>query len=372
MTSLFSVGGKIILQGGAAFAIPPSGVPNLLSRTLPVYTTTGTSSYTTASNYNNIWTSSGTADTIWIDVSTVSSADLASVALYWYDESGVDTTTLYFDVAHATGGGGVKNNQPATYNILGSTISGGGSPPSSGTTIAGVITNGYASNLIKFSLTGYNWVGFQILTSSSSAISIKCDLFDIHLGTRDIWFVGDSRTWFGTCHKNPHSGTVSAAAIADQMQPTAGFFAPFLNLGMSGAKAADMASLVPGWLTAMGAPHSVIFNIGINDATAGPWGSGWSTSFQSAVNSMISAGVSKVFCESIGYTTNSGVASELPTYNSAITTIVNATTGCYTGWDNYTFYLDNPSYISGDTIHPTDAGFAAQRTAQAAFYETLI
>lgn len=346
-------------------------LPALVSRSLPVSVSSGTSSSVVSSDYNTIWSSTGTSATIALDISTLSSAQKAAMALYWYDESGVDTTTLYFDVARPTGSGGSKNNQPAAYTIEGNTGAGGGAAPGSGWTTLATITNGYASRKHLLTLTSYNWVRMNISSSSSSVISLKMDLWNIAGGNRDILRIGDSRVWFGDCHKNPHGGSSAADALGNLMQPTCGFYAPTLNTGMSGAKASDIDSLIAQWLTDMPGFKYATLNIGINDALASGWSSGWTTSYQSIVNKLIAAGVTP-FCETIGDTSSSGAHANLAAYNSAIAGVISGTPGALTGYDEYTFFVNNPSYISGDQVHATDAGFAALRAAKATYYASRI
>jgi hypothetical protein len=372
--NLLVSGGKIILSAGACVTV--GAFPNLISRSLPVFASTGTSSSVISSNYNTIWSSTGTSETVALDISSVPSGQKTTNALYWYDETGVDTTTLYFDVGRPTGGGGVKNNQPATYTIEGNTGAGGGSAPGSGwVTLVSTVTNGYASRKHTLSsatsLAGYNWVRLNIATSSSSVISLKIDLWDVSGGNRDILHLGDSRVWFGLNHANPHGGSSACDSLGNLMQPSCGFYAPTLNTGMSGAKAADIDSLVAQWLTDMPGFKWATLNIGINDALASAWASSWTTSYQSIVNKLIAAGV-KVFCESIGDTSSAGPHANLPAYNSAIAGVVSGTAGAFTGYDEYTFFVNNPSFLSGDQVHATDSGFAALRTAKATYYASLI
>jgi hypothetical protein len=361
-----------LLRHGVTTAPPPS-IPVLLSRALNVFTTTGTAANATSSNYNNILQMTAATGSVWMDISTLSSAQKSSLALYLYDEIGPDTTTLYFDLAHATGGGGTQPNLPTAYTIQGSTqAGGGGAAPTTGLSTLVTVTNGYMSRKHTFSAAGQNWVGIVVTASSGSNLQFKCDLWDVSGGQRDILHVGDSRVWFGLNHANPHGGTTACASLGDLMQPTCGFFAPTLNTGMSGAKAADIATLVGGWLGNIPTPTNATVNIGINDATATPWGSGWTTSFQSIVTQLKSAGVQKVFCETIGDSSNATIHGELPAYNSAIAGVITATSGAFAGFDEFAFFVANPSFLSGDGIHATDAGFAALRTAKAAFYASII
>ncbi len=364
-----------LLQGDTS--LTSTSFPNLISRGLPVFTSTGTAANATSSNYNNILTLTATSGTIALDISGVAVAQKTTNALYWYDETGVDTTTLYFDVGNATGGGGVKNNQPAAYTLEGNTGAGGGSPPGSGWVTLATIANGLASRKHVLSgassLAGYNWVRMNISSSSSSAISLKLDLWDISRGNKDILQLADSRGWFGNTHKNPHGGSVVCDSLGNQMQSTLGYYVPTINAGMSGAKAADIDALVNGWLTTLGSFYAVTMEIGINDATASPWSSGWTTSVQSIVNKCLAAGITKFFLETIGDSTSAGVHTNiLSGYLTAIAGIISGTPGCFAGYDTYTYLNANPGLISGDLIHETDQGFVNVLTNKAVFYPSRL
>src|SRR6202034_3349277 len=122
------------------------------------------------------------------DISTLSSGQKQSNLLMWYGESGVDTTTLYYDLAHATGTGGVLNDAPTTYTIDVNTGAGGGSPPGSGWSTLQSVTNGYASRrhaLSAGALSGQNWVRMNMTASSGSVYAMKADLWDTSGAYRD-------------------------------------------------------------------------------------------------------------------------------------------------------------------------------------------
>jgi hypothetical protein len=346
----------------------------LVSRSLPVVSSSGTAANATSSNYNSLLQITGTNGSVWIDISSLTDAQKASMALYWYNEVGVDTTTLYFDLENKTGTGGAQTNLPTAYTIKGSTQAGGGSSvPSSGiTTIATVSSNSYQSRKHSFSASGYNWIGMDISSSSGSNIQLKLDLWDVRAGQRDIFHVGDSRTWFGLRHGNPHGGSTARDALGNLMQPTTGFHVPTICAGMSGANVANIVPLISEWMTAMPGFKRATVNLGINDALAAAHGSTWTNNYQSLVNALLSAGVEKVFCETIGDTPASTPHANLAAYNTAIANIVSGTPGCFAGFDEYQFFVDTPSYISGDQVHATDAGYAALRTAKADFYASRI
>jgi hypothetical protein len=356
------------------YLVPGSGAFQLVSRVLNVVSSSGTAANATSSNYNNLLQLTGTTGSVWIDISTLTAAQKASMCLYWYNEVGTDTTTLYYDLANATYIGGAQVNLPTAYTIKGSTQAGGGSSvPSSGiTTLATVASNGLQSRKHSFVATGYNWIGMDITSSSGSNIQLKLDLYDASAGARDLIHIGDSRVWYGLRHSDPHGGTVSCDSFGNLMQPAAGFYMPTICAGMSGAVAGQIGPLISGWMSASSGIKYATVNLGVNDANTGPYTSAFATDYQAVVNALISAGCTKVFCESIGYSSDSTINSRLPTYNSAIATIVSGTSKCFTGFDEYQFYVDTPSYISGDGLHGTDAGFAALRTAKAAYYASRV
>lgn len=360
-------------------AVAALGISVLLSRALPVFASSGTAANGVSSDYNTPWTTTGATATYAMDISGLSAAQKTVNALYFYGESGVDTTTLYADMAHPTGAGGLLSLMPTAYTVEGNTGAGGGSPPGSGwTTLLTVASNSLASQRCVLSgasaLTGYNWVRLNITASSGSTISIKLDLFDESGGSRWILQLGDSRGWFGNTHRKPHGGSVSCDSLGNLMQPVLGYYAPHINMGMSGAQAADIDSLVNGWIAILGVPYAVTMEMGINNATASGWSSAYTTSMQSIVTKCLNAGARKFFLETIGDSTNSTVHSNINSgYLTAIAGIISGTTNCFAGFDTYTFLNNTPSYLSGDQIHETDTGFVALTTAKGApFYATKL
>lgn len=346
-------------------------IPSLISRPLPVFASTGTSANATSSNYQNILTTTAMPSTVAIDVSTVSAAKLASVALYIYNEP-APNVQLYWDWA-TKGAGGSQNGMPLAYTIEGNTGAGGGSAPGSGwVTLVTVTGNTYTTRKHTFSLTGYNWVRMNCSSSSGTGIQVKMDLWDVHLGTRDIMFIGDSRTFFDDTHG---SGGLTTS-IGDLMSAytVGGFTPPTVSAGNSGFNAANIASSIAGWLAAV-PTQNVAINVGINDATAQAWSSAWSTSVQSAVNACKTAGVPNIYLEHIGYSTDS-LPGDLTVYNSAIDSIVSGTSGVTAGEDLYALWQANQGWFTlgggGDGIHLTSGGTAQFVPHLAAFYGALI
>lgn len=348
------------------------GAFSLLSTGLPIFSSAGTAANATSADYNSQLVIPSGAGTVWMDISSLSSAQKVFVAMYLIAESGVDTTSLYYDVARATGGGGSRIHQPATYALKMSTQAGGaGAAPTTGISTIASITNAYASRKHSFSLVGANYFGIDIATSTDSSLQFKFELCDVSGGARDMYIMGDSRTWFGANHANPHGGSVACDALGNLMQPTTGFYVPTLGMGMSGATIGQIDALIAQWLTDNGPPKIMILNAGINDCLASGFTTAFTTAYQSAVNRGIAAGA-KVYCETIGDTTASPPHTNLPAFNTAIAGVVAGTPGAFAGFDEFTFSVNNPTFLSGDGVHDNDTGFAALRNARAAFYAPVI
>lgn len=372
--SVPAIGGHVFMQGGNILAT--GGVPNLISRALPVFTSTGTAANATSSNYQNIFFSTAMPTWVAIDISTVPAAQLTSNALYFYNEPDVQSQ-LYWDW-NTHGAGGEQLDMPTAYTIEANTSAGGtGLAPTSGwVTLVTVAANLQCSRKHVLSgasaLTGYNWVRMNISTTSGpdAGVKLKVDLWDIHLASRDIVFFGDSRTWFGTNHGYPDSSSTVSDSIGNQMQPYCGFYPPQIDAGNSGFNCANVASDIGGWLTALPGFKIAVINIGINDCTAQAWNAMWSTNFQTIVNAIIAAGC-QCYCESIGYSTDS-LPGDPAVYNTHIASIVSGTPGAFTGLDVYNLWKNNQSWIGGDGIHLLSTGWAAYRPFQAAFYGAVI
>lgn len=364
---VYKIGSNIIRSngGGGAWRRPDNAF-GIVSRSLSAAVSSGTAANLVSSNYNNIVTSSGTPLTAAIDISPLSAAQKASMALYWYN----DASTLYFDFAHK-GAGGDMVNCPTAYTIQANTAAGGGAAPGSGwTTLVTVATNDYTQREHLLDLTGYNWVRMNITSSSDTNVGLKIDLYDVSAGNRGLMMLGDSRFYFQYIHSNMGASAVSS--MGDLVAAGAfGKVVPQINGGMSGFKVADILSNISTWLALFPGCKYWALNIGINDATASPWFSQWDTDLAAIIQAILNAGRIPLV-ETIGWSGNSGVNSNILTYNSHIASVIASKPGSYAGYDRYAAWFDNQSWESGDNIHLTDAGNAADRANSAPFYSTFI
>lgn len=354
-----------IPTGAAGRATQPhSQRSQLLSRGLPVFATTGTAANATSSNYNNVCTSTGTPQEIAIDISGLNAGQKTSNELYWWNVG----SQFYFDYTHAGGLGGSLTNGPVNYTIDGNTAAGGTKPTSGWTNLATVTSNVYTSRKHAISLTGYNWVRLNVTSSSNTNIAIKVDLYDVSQGSAFTLLIGDSRVNYSMYSNNPSNnatyGTTSCECFTNLIQPVTGWYVPAVNMGMSGFNSTDVSPLISGWLTDFPGAQYATVNLGTNDANQGAFSSAFTTAMTSIVNTLQGAGIT-VFLETIGGTTDSTVNGRLPSYNSAIASIISST-GCRAGLDMLTLYNSNLG-LMGDALHMGSAGQALQRTASAAF-----
>ncbi len=338
-----------------SFSSPASGI-QLVSRGLPVFATSGVAANAISANYNNVVASTGTPERISLDLAGLTAAQKASMALYIYN----DATTQSFCTTGSLIGSFV--DVPTGYTVEANTGAGGGSPPTSGwSTLASVSGSIYSQRRHAISLSGYNWVSVNISASSNTNAQLKVDLYDVSAGNRDVFFVGDSRTYFGMGHQNPGAACDSFGNLV--ATSAFGRVVPQINGGMSGWKVSDVAGAISRYLAAYPCKY-VVINAGTNDATASGWFTQWDTDMTAIVNACKASGAT-TFLETIGV--SPGVAANVGTYNSHIASIVSAT-GCQAGWDAATEWTNTQGLIDVDTIHRIPAGNVNDRTKRAAFY----
>lgn len=333
----------------------------LLSRGLPVYSTSGTAANATSSNYSDICTSTGLPQDIIIDISGTESGQRKNIKFAWYAEA-AGAAGLYFDTSNSIGGGPIFTGIPVDYTIDVNTGAGGGDPPTTGwTNIVDMENNVY--NQREHSLgdiSGANWVRIHVTTAMTSTVSLKVDLFDGFQGN-NVWVgVGDSRMFFGMTHLDLGIGT---AAFGDIIAGINGGSPPLqFNWGMSGYGAQDVEPLVAQWLADFPDVTHAIVNLSINNAKATGVNSDFTDAYTSIVTTLQGNGII-VFCETIGYATD-GFGDNIPGYDSAISDII-AATGAQVGVDEYTYFLNHQDEIGDDSIHYTATGNTGSRTRRA-------
>ena len=321
----------------------------LLSRSLPVFATSGTATDANSSNYNNQCQASGLPQRISFDISSLTTSQKTNLYLCWYNESnsGYDQSVS----------GSTPTNLPLAYTIETNTAAGGSLPGSGWSTAATVTGNLYVGREHSVNASGTNWVSMNISTSSGGNPNVKIDLYDATYGIRGIRNVGDSVTNY--CMQQSNANGVSCDSFGNLVAASKGYTPPQFCSGQPGWLAGDVDTAIGTWLPFWSSKY-VMVAIGTNDSGLAYGATNFPTTYPSILDKIIAAGKIPI-CPSIIWSSDAGRQANLASYNSAITTFAAARPTAIIGPDLFTYFQNNPSFIDVDTIHPTPTGMAAYR-----------
>ncbi|MGE3892207.1 MAG: SGNH/GDSL hydrolase family protein [Steroidobacteraceae bacterium] len=332
----------------------------LISRSLTVTATSGNASALSDANYNTQFRSSGTPVRMCWDLSSLPAAKRSNILLVWYSNNtyGYDHTLI----------SQVGYNNLSAYTIDGSTIPGGGAPPTSGfTTLVSVTGNTLKSREHVLTTAEYNWLCLNATESDGSAgntdVGIQADLYDASLQStsQGILFVGDSIT----ANAMEHSGS---SALNDQIAALGGQNIPYENAGWPGAQSADFHAKLPGWLAKFPGRY-VPLSIGTNDAGVAP--AAYYANMAQLVRDVQAAGKIAIL-HTITYSSDTGHTPYIKGLNAVIKQLLTDFPSALEGPDFYAEYKTNPQYIGPDGIHDTDVGAAHRRAMWAAWFAEYI
>lgn len=309
------------------------------------------------SDYGSVWrtqdlSSIGNVAYLAYDLSGVASASRKQVALVWYNNY---TPDYDFNV-----NGGVYN-QPSDYTIDANSAAGGSLPGSGWTTLATVTGNIYHSRQHSIDLTGFNWIRINCTAINGAVFNLGCSLqMDVHnaaAGITDDWiFYGDSITANGA-QVNDAYGVGTIAQLINAGVPN---FPLIEDGGIGGRTSAFGAANISTWLPLFPGKW-VALSYGTNDATAAVAPSTFQTNMQTMINAAKGQGCNVVIPH-IPWGANGGIQANAPALNTVIDNLIAADpTHVFSGPDLWAYYQANPSLISGDQVHPTDAGYAGYR-----------
>ena len=339
----------------------------MISRGVPAYGSTGTGSNGNDASYNTVWTSTAVPATLAYDLSQVNPGSRQKILLVWYN----DSTYEYDHSKYVSGQSGYNNL--GSYTVQGNTGAGGGSPPGSGwVTLATVSGNTLHSK--QHVLTGvgsYNWIRINATasdgTGGSTNIACNMDLYNASVTNIDGWFFcGDSIT--ANCMGHQNFSTANSDSFTNQVGALIKIFPPQECAGQSGWATSDWLTVLAGYLASFPGQYVPIC-LGSNDA----YGSVSNATFKSNLQQLCVL-VQNAGCTPILPTVpwsnpaNGGPSTTITQgYNTQIAAILAANPSYIQGPDLYAFFNANQSYISGDGVHPTDAGGAALRALWANF-----
>jgi lysophospholipase L1-like esterase len=277
----------------------------------------------------------------------------SKVLLVWYNEA-----TDAYDPAMAQES---AIRIPKNYTIETNKAPGGTTAPTTGWTINTTVTsNKYHSrqHLVDMS-DGANWIRLNVTAVLGGRnADINMDVYDASQGLADDWiFYGSSTPSMAMNHTVIGNNPYSFSEIVNAQRP--GYFPVQENGSISGIDTFDGVANINTWLPLFPGKY-VAIALGANDADecVDP------TTFYNNYVTMVKA------------VTNAGKVPVVPLFNgsklanvqSCGPALVQEIKQLYIdypqivqGADFWTFYMQNPNYISSDNTHPTDIGLGIYR-----------
>lgn len=321
----------------------------IVSRNCPVYAGSGQAEAANDEHYFSFWFSNA-PDYLAYDLSAVPEEDRTEMILAWYNATGQYDPSIL--------NGGSTNGVPSAYTIE-VNFAPGGTYPEDGWEVVDTVTGNTLHSRQHYVFTdGANWVRMHITEADGkegSSISLQMDLHTYHSEPADSWiFFGDSITAGGmmNCYGSPFAELVNA--IDSRYYPIQE------NGGIGGIFSTDGANNIDRWLEFTPCQF-VSIAYGTNDA----WGNqtGAEQYYENTVY-MIEEVLAKdktPILPTIPYAAEEGVNAYLDDYNAMVYKIYEEYPEVIKGPDFYTFFKENPEYLSSDGVHPSSEGYAAMR-----------
>lgn len=323
--------------------------PNpVISRNVPAYSNSGQPSAANDEHYFS-FCFVPTPGYVAYDLSGVPEEQRKQVLAVWYNTSAYDDIGMYRN----------RNMEPSDYTVEVNSAPGGEYPEDGWEVVETVSGNTLSSRQHLVSMEGYNWIRLNIAMANDSAGTQASFNFDVHTvsnGVSDSWlFLGDSITAGGM---NNCYGTGFATHI-NMLDDR--YFPVQENGGIGGIKSSDGKENIDRWLSTSQAKY-VSIAYGTNDC----WGNPNATEEYRAnteymIDAVLAAGKTPVLPK-IPASTNDDVKNNVPLYNAVIDEIYEKYGDkLVQGPDFQAMFEENPDYLSGDGVHPSDVGYAAMR-----------
>jgi len=330
----------------------------LISRSKPAFASSGTSpGGANHSSYSTYWRSNGAPAWLAYDLSSVPAAHRGPVVVGWYN----DPITTPYD---HTVTGDVAYDNLGSYTLQVNPAAGGGQPPTSGwVTLATVTNNHYHSRTHFVDMTGNSWIRINVTavdgSSGNNDAMMNMDVHDASAdGPSDSWiFYGDSITEDGMPHE-PISGT---SPNFSQLINTArsAYFPAYEDAGIGGLVSGDGASHINTWLSAFPGRY-VGLAYGTNDANGCMSPTGFYNNYVTMVQAVINAGKVPIV-PTIPWARTGDVQTCGPGLNAKIQQLYGNFPQIVHGPDFWQFFSTHQNLISGDNLHPSEAGYVAYR-----------
>jgi lysophospholipase L1-like esterase len=160
--------------------------------------------------------------------------------------------------------------------------------------------------------------------------------------------------------------TISTPSFGQQVNAIVGNDTPLQeNAGMAGFDSAQMVPYLKPWLARVPSLY-VTINLGTNDAAGGVAPAVYYANMEKLVKAVIAAGKVPVI-PTIPYSPDATHLANTPALNQQIQALYAAYGEIVPGPDLWTYFENNPQYISSDNVHPNAQGCVAYRTLWAQF-----
>jgi hypothetical protein len=328
----------------------------LISEGLPAYGD-GNVIYSPSNGNDNDYGPSGGAYlcgppcSLTIDLSSVPVAQRQQVVVSWYNDE-----TLYYAAAINS----TYYNEPKDYTIDVSNAPGGGTPPTSWTTLTSVSGNFYNGREHLLNLNGANWIRMHVTavngSSGNTDASVNLTVNDASNGANDTWLtLGDSITQDDMGHYEP-SNFMQQVNTA---HPT--YFPSQINGGIGGWDSESPLQTDPRTgqmyideFLASFPGRYVSLDYGTNDANeGGPLVGQYMSNMTTLINKVIAVGKIPVLRKSIPWGCTAGIQANGPTINADLQQLLAQYPQAVAGPDEWSYFQAHQSLISGDCIHPT-------------------
>lgn len=330
----------------------------VISRNAPAFASSGNPSHANDSSYSTIWRSNGTMPQ-WIayDISGVPASQRARAVVFW-------------DSGNYNYASDIRYNVLGEYSIDAHAAPGRGNPPpendpgwvtlaSFDNTPEKLNSRQHTVNLTQGNVP-FHWIRLRVTQINGSPMNtdamVNLDIHDAHQGVEDSWiFFGDSIT--AGAMKHTEGGGLNFSQIVNETKPD--YFPVYENGGMAGWHTFQASEALPKWINDFGGQY-VGISFGTNDAGWAISPSDFYDNFETLVLSVVNAGKIPVI-PTIPWSPESAYSNNIPGLNAALDQLKNDYPTIVDGPDFWAFYRDNPTLISSDGIHPTDAGYLEYR-----------
>ena len=354
---------KKVIAGGLAVCIGAAAVPQLSgqaaavylplnrNRTDTVYSDLQSTAYASCNDvYYDAWNGS-VGSYLAYDLSDIPQEQRAVINVAWY--SGAWNNYDYTVLKESPGA------SLSSYRISVNAAAGGSYPETGWEEIVTVEDYTAHSGENSFPFAGYNWVRIEVLgvQNGGKNVSLNVDIHSVMNGLVDSWmFYGDSITACGMVTFSAGDGNF--ADFLHELDPR--FYPAQENGGIGGVLSTHGKANIDRWLKQFPGQY-VSIAYGTNDC----WGdqTGTEQYYENLVYMIraIQAAGKTAVLPKIPFSLEKGISEHVERYNAKVDQIYAEFPDVIPGPDFYTWFKENPDMLSGDGVHPSDAGYNAMR-----------